>query len=62
MSLLGLDFSARGFPSGRHSSLPACVRWSDSYLSQRGEIVVAITVPLRGQAAADDVRALDAGG
>jgi diguanylate cyclase (GGDEF)-like protein/PAS domain S-box-containing protein len=48
--LLGLDFSARSFLRARHSS--DSMLWSDSYLSQRGEIVVAITVPLRGQVAA----------
>jgi diguanylate cyclase (GGDEF)-like protein/PAS domain S-box-containing protein len=46
--LLGLDFSARSFLRARHSS--DSMVWSDSYLSQRGEIVVAITVPLGGQA------------
>jgi len=51
--LLGLDFSARRFFStGRASDT---VIWSDSYLSQRGKIVVAVTVPL-GRAAAPGAR------
>jgi len=45
--LLGLDFSARTFLRSARSS--GSVAWSDSYLSQRGKIVVAMTVPLRSQ-------------
>ncbi|MBK7675918.1 MAG: EAL domain-containing protein [Candidatus Accumulibacter sp.] len=47
--LLGLDFSARGFVKAVRPA--GSVLWSDSYLSQRGKIVVAATVPLRGKAA-----------
>ena len=42
--LLGLDFSARSFLRAARSS--GSTSWSDTYLSQRGKIVVAITVPL----------------
>ncbi|HRD90455.1 MAG TPA: PAS domain S-box protein, partial [Accumulibacter sp.] len=43
--LLGLDFSARAFV--RTAKPAGSVLWSDSYLSQHGRIVVAVTVPLR---------------
>ncbi len=47
--LLGLDFAARSFfGTGQQSGT---VIWSNSYLSQRGKIVVAVTVPLESQAA-----------
>ena len=47
--LLGLDFSARSFLRAARSS--EAVLWSDTYLSQRGKIVVAITVSLGGHMA-----------
>jgi len=43
--LVGLDFSARAFV--RAAGPAGSPLWSDSYLSQRGRIVVAVTVPLR---------------
>ncbi|EXI66077.1 MAG: Cyclic di-GMP phosphodiesterase Gmr [Candidatus Accumulibacter adjunctus] len=43
--LLGLDFSARAFV--RTAKPAGSVLWSDSYLSQHGRIVVAVSVPLR---------------
>lgn len=51
--LLGLDFSTRSFYRAAESTDSTV--WSDTYLSQRGKIVVAITVPLGVQPARDSV-------
>ncbi|TLD44234.1 MAG: putative signaling protein [Accumulibacter sp.] len=47
--LVGLDFSARAFVAAARPAGSAL--WSDSYLSQSGRIVVAVSVPLRPAAA-----------
>ena len=49
--LLGLDFSARSF---FRSTQAGTVIWSSSYLSQRGKIVVAVTVPIGNEATTDE--------
>ena len=44
---LGLDFSAH--PYVREARRGGAITWSDSYLSARGEIAVAVAVPGRGR-------------
>ena len=44
---LGFDFSGRSFvQAARHSATPT---WSDTFLSTRGEMSVAVAVPVKGQ-------------